>query len=376
MEIKIISVNTQADLLKFVKSQWLFYKNDRNFVPPIIADRLKMLNTEKNPFFKHSEIKLFIAEANSEVVGRIAAITNENHNITHNDKVGFFGFFECINNQQVANALFDAAKDWLVSHKKDVMRGPVNLSFNDEIGLLVEGFDEPPRVLMLYNPPYYIDLIENYGFKTARVLLAYLLENKNYASEKMKRIQNIVREKYGIEVRKVNFKDKKLFLQDIKYIKEIYNAAWQPNWGFVKATDEEFDFLAADLKQVAEPELALLAFIKGNPCGFALALPDINQCLIYNKKGRLLGAIWHMLTKKKKIDTARIITLGVKPEFQKTGLDAVLYWEVGERAHKIGIDKGEASWVLEDNVMMNRGLQTTMNGKVYKKYRIYDKQIL
>lgn len=375
MQFNIITVKEQTDVLRFVKSQWNFYKGDKYFVPPIIADRLKLLNTEKNPFYKHAELQLFLAVSGDEVIGRIAAITNENHNITHNDKVGFFGFFECIDNQEVANALFKKTAEWLVAHGKNVMRGPVNPSFNDEIGLLVDGFDGPPRIMMLYNPPYYIDLIEKAGFAKAHDLYAYLLKNKDYASDKMKRLQNVIRERNKLIIRKVNFKNKKQFYLDVKAIKEIYNAAWQPNWGFVKATDEEFDFLAADLKQVAEPELTLLAYINDQPVGFALALPDINQCLIYNKSGSLLGAIWHMLTKKKKIDICRIITLGVIPDYQKTGIDSVLYWEVGERAHKIGIDMGEASWILDDNTMMNRGLQTTMHGTIYKTYRIYDKNL-
>ena len=161
----------------------------------------------------------------------------------------------------------------------------------------------------------------------------------------------------------------------MKILKEIYNAAWEPNWGFVKMTDAEFDFMAADLKTIADPSLVIIAEKEGRAVGFALVLPDINQALIYNKKGSLAGAIWHLLTKKRKIDWSRVIVLGVIPEYQKTGIDAVLYFEVGERTAKRGITRGEASWILDDNTMMNRGLTSTMNGRIYKKYMLYEKTI-
>jgi len=376
MDFSIRLIDPKKELKKFIKAQWNFYRNDENFVPPLLADQLKTLNTEKNPFFKHSEIAFFIAENKSgEIIGRIAAIKNDNHNATHKDKVGFFGFFECINEQGVADALFTEAEKWLKSKGLDTMRGPVNLSLNDTIGLLIEGFDSPPVVLMTYNPQYYITLIENAGFSKAKDLYAYLLDKEDYLTEKLIRLQSAIRERYKITVRNVAFRDKVQFRKDVETLKEIYNGAWEPNWGFVKMTDEEFDFLAADLKQIAEPDFTFIAEIDGKPAGFVLALPDINVCLKYNKSGGLLTGIWHLLTKRKKINLVRIIVLGVLPEFQKTGIDAVLYYELGVRSEKHGIRYGEASWILEDNVMMNRALQTTVKGKLYKKYRIYDRPI-
>ena len=374
MEIKIIPVESQADVVKFVKCQWKFYKNDAYWVPPLVADRLKLLDTHKNPFYKHAEIQLFLAYSSGEIVGRIAAITNENHNIIHNDKVGFFGFFESIDNQDVADALFDTAAEWLRNHGKNVMLGPENPSINDEIGLLVDGFDSSPLILMTYNPRYHINLIENYGFKKAKDVHAYLVQ-EGFESDKLKRMQSIIRERYNVTIREANLKDKVQFKKDVDSIKEIYNAAWQPNWGFVKWTDEEMDFLAADLKMVADPKLSLFLEVNGKLAGFAIALPNINECLIHNKRGSMLGALWQILTKKKKISFVRIIALGVLPEYQKTGVDAILYYEIGNRAIKQGINKGEASWVLEDNTMMSRGLTQTMKGRIYKTYRLYDKEI-
>ena len=375
MNFEIKVVETKQDRLKFVKSQWNFYKNDPNFVPPLVADRMKLLDTEKNPFYKHSNIKLWMAVEHGTVIGRIAAITNENHNITHVDRVGFFGFFECINNQEVANALFDKAAEWLKSQGKDSIRGPVNPSMNDECAMLLEGFDAPPVILMPYNPKYYLDLCENWGFKKVKDLYAYILHFEKYMSDKLKRMQGIVRERFQITIREINFKDKVQFRKDVDTLKYIYNQAWQPNWGFVKMTDEEFDFLAEDLRQIANPKLAYIVEVKGKPAGFHLGLPNINEALIYNKSGSLITGVWHLLTKKKKMTIQRIIVLGVLPEFQKTGVDAVMYYESGMRGAELNLRIGEASWILEDNEMMNKGLTTTMLGEVYKKYRIFEKKI-
>lgn len=375
MNFEIIPVSTRYELNQFIKSQWNFYKGDKNFVPPVIQDRKKLLSKEKNPFFRHSDMQLFLAKRGREVVGRIAAISNDNHNLTHNDKVGFFGFFECENDQETANALFKAAEKWLHQRGFDTMRGPENPSQNDEVGLLINGFDSPPVMLMTYNPRYYINLIENAGFHKAKDLYAYHLTNDLFRTEKLKKLRNLVIERQKVTLRQVNFADKEQFKKDVATIKDIYNSAWEPNWGFVKMTEEEFDFLAEDLRQVADPRFALIAESNGEVAGFALALPDINQCLIHNSKGSLLGAAWQLFTKKRKINWLRIIVLGIVPAFQQKGIDAVLYMELGDRGPKAGIYDAEASWILEDNLMMNRGLTVTMNAQIYKTYRIYEKGI-
>ncbi|HRS01814.1 MAG TPA: hypothetical protein P5545_04630, partial [Bacteroidota bacterium] len=283
---------------------------------------------------------------------------------------------ESINDQEVANALFSEVEQWLAKRGLDTIRGPENPSQNDEIGLLIEGFDSPPMVLMEYNPPYYIDLIKNSGFNLAMTLYAWLLDANNYMTEKLERLQKIVRERYKITIRTVNFKNKKQFKKDVDTLKYIYNMAWEKNWGFVKMTDEEFDFLVADLKQVADPNLALICEIDGKPAGVALGIPDINQILIYNKKGSMLGAAWNFMTKSKKINQMRIIILGVLKEYRNTGADSVLYYEISKRAIARGITKAEASWVLEINQEMNRALQQTIVGTLYKKYGLYEKPIL
>ncbi len=376
MEIAIKEVSTRREKLQFIKSQWKFYRNDPNFVPPVISDRYKLLDTEKNPFYKHSELKLFMAfDHTGEVLGRIAGIINYNHNKTHNDKVGFFGFFESIDNPDVAKKLFEKVENWLFERGFDTVIGPENPSMNDEVGLLIDGFDTPPVIMMTYNPRYYIDLVESAGYRKAKDLYAYLLEPHTFTSEKMLRLQEVIRRRYEVSIRQVDFSNKKNFWRDVEILKEIYNSAWVPNWGFVKWTDEEFNYIAKDLKLIADPRLALIAESKGKVAGFGLALPNINECLIYNRNGSTLGALYHILTKKKKIQFVRIIALGIKPEFQRTGIDSVLYYELGTRGIDIGYRYGEASWVLEDNEMMNKGLTSTMQAKVYKTYRLYQKKL-
>ncbi len=367
--IKISTVQSSKDLLRFIKFQWKIYKDDPKWVPPLIMDRKKILSKEKNPFFKHAEAEYFLAEKDGELVGRIAAIKNDLHNKYHNDKVGFFGFFECINDQEVANALFDTAKNWIKSKGLDTMRGPANPSSNDEYAMLLEGFDDEPRILMTYNPKYYLDLCENYGFKKAKDLYAYKLENKEVVSQdKIRRVAELAQKRYGLKISQI---DMKKFNSEVEKVKYVYNKAWAPNWGFVPMTDEELDAMAKDLKPLAEPSLVLFGEIEGKLVGFALVLLDYNY-IFKQLNGKLFPfGIIKLFTQKKNIKWCRIITLGIIPEYQKRGLDAVFYWEIVNRAHNLGIDLGEASWILENNDMMNRGAEA-MKGELYKKYRIYE----
>lgn len=374
---KLKVINSKRDKIKFVKSQKLFYLNNQNFVVPYIKDRLNLIDTEKNPFYNHSEIELYLCyDENDNIVGRIAAIVNKNHNILHNDKVGFFGFFECINNQEVANILFNTAEKWLKSKGMEYIRGPVNPSMNDENAFLLENFDDPPCILMPYNPKYYNELAENYGFYKAKDLYAYYLTRETFATEKMIRLYDNLIKRYKITIRNINLKNNSQFKEDIKLIKEIYNKAWELNWGFVKLTDEEIDFFANDLKLIAEESLAFFIYSDNKIAGFHLALPDYNQVFKYNKSGNTIETLWNLITKKNKINRCRIIILGILPEYRNKGIDAIMYMESGKRAKKLGYIEGEASWILEDNEMMNRGLTTTMNAKLYKKYRIYEKRII
>ena len=370
MAVTVRPVSGRAGINRFIKLQWRFYGSDPNWVPPLLMDRKKLLDTKKNPFFRHAEMQLFVAERDGEVVGRIAAILNRNHNREHEDRVGFFGFFECIEDQGVADALFDAVGGWLRHRGMDTMRGPFNPSVNDEIGMLVDGFDRPPVILMTYNPRYYPLLVEGYGFRKAKDVYAYLLRNEDVITPKLERGQNLVRQRYNITVRDLDFNNLKL---EVEILKDLYNRSWERNWGAVAMTDEEFDFMAKDLAHAVGRfrDLVFVAERDGKPIGFTLCLPDLNQVLIRNRTGRLLPALWHMLTGMKKIDLVRIAVLGVLPQHRNKGVDAVMYYETVTRAARHNIFLGEASWVLEDNEPMNRGAKL-MNAERYKTYRLYD----
>jgi len=363
------------EMMTFIKCQWKFYKGDKNWVAPLVSERKKLLSTTKNPFWKHAKRQMFLAERNGEIVGRIAAITNDNHNKRFQDRVGFFGFFECENHQDTANNLFEAAHKWLTAQGMDTVRGPVNPSMNDEAALLVDGFNEPPVILTTYNPPYYAALIEDAGYAKAKDMFAYRLKHETYQSDKLKRLQGVVRERYGITIREINLKNAEQLKNDATAIKEIYNAAWYNNWGMVAFTDEEFEALVEDLKPVADPKLIYFAELHGKPVGFMLALPDVNRAMIANRSGSLLGALWCLLTKRKAVDLCRIIVMGVLPEYQRLGIDAVMYYEINERSRAKYTQGGEASWIAEDNEAMNKALTKTMNATLYKTYRIYERKI-
>ena len=314
-----------------------------------------------------------MAYQNGTPVGRIAAIENRLAMQVHQNKTGFFGYFECINNQEVANALFDAAENWLRARGLNMVQGPANPSINHEYGLLIDGFDDPPRLMMTYNPPYYINLIKNAQYQEAQELYAYKLDAANVDDNpKLPRIAKAAAQRYNVSIRPINLKNLK---QDLSIIKAIYNEAWEKNWGAVPMTNEEIDALANDLKPLVEPNLAVFAEIEGKPVGFILAVPDYNY-IFKQMNGSLFPFNFIKLyTQKKNIKWVRIIIMGVLPQYRRRGIDAVMYQHVIETSRKMGILYGEASWILESNVMMNRAAQTVLNGTVYKKYMAYEKQL-
>ncbi|MEK9135660.1 MAG: hypothetical protein AAB393_00950, partial [Bacteroidota bacterium] len=342
-------------------------KGNPYWVPPLLMDRRKLIDRNNNPFYKHAEMELFLAERDGELVGRIGAIINHNHNKEHNENIGFFGFFECVDDQDVANTLFDAAKRWLRDRKATAMRGPASPSVNDEYGLLIDGFDKPPAILMAYNPAYYEKLVEGYGFQKAKDLYAYYVHKDKVFTDKLTRVSEIVKKRDGVVFRSLNMKE---FDREVAIIRDLYNKGWERNWGEVPMNDEEFAYVAKDLKPVVNPELVIIAEVRGKPVGFGMSLPDLNMVLKDNKRGYLLPALVRLFLFKKRIDFIRIIILGVLPEYLNSGIGGVLFYETGRRAVEQGYPHGEASWVVEDNVMMNRGA-ALMNAEKTKRYRIY-----
>jgi GNAT superfamily N-acetyltransferase len=372
--LNIKKVDTKSDLMEFIKFPLQIYKNDPNFVPPLIMERKEFLDRNKNPFFHHSEVVFYLAKKNGKTVGRIAGIVNHNHIKCHQENAGFFGFFECVNDYDVAKALLDSARDWLKSKGMEIMRGPANFSSNEEWGFLLEGFDSPPAIMMSYNPPYYLDFMQSYGLVKAKDLFAYFIDKSLPPPERVVRMAENIKKRENIKIRNINMKN---FKNEVEKIKQIYNSAWSKNWGFIPMTDEEFDHLAKSLKQIVDPHMVFIAEVDGKPAGFSLALPDFNQVLI-RLNGRLipigiLKLLWHTKIKNK-ITGVRIITMGVVPEFQKRGIDTVFYAETYNVGVKRGYTWAETSWILEDNVLMNRMLEL-LGAKLYKKYRIFEIKI-
>lgn len=364
-------VESKKDLKEFIEFPWHLYKNDPHWVPPLFAERKEFLDRNKNPFFKHADVILFLAMKGDQTVGRIAGIVNHNHIETHKEKAGFFGLFECANDREIAKVLFDSVRQWLKSKGMEIMRGPANFSSNEDWGFLLEGFDSPPVIMMPYNPPYYLELAESYGMIKAKDLYAYFIDETVPTPPRVVRMAESIKKKEGVKIRSLNMKE---FNREAAEIKQIYNSAWSKNWGFVPMTEEEFDHLAKNLKQIVDPHMAFIAEVEEKPAGFSLALPDFNQVLS-RLNGRLLPfgllkLLWHTKVRNK-INGVRIITMGVVPEFQKRGIDTVFYVE----SYNVGVKRGykwaEMSWILEDNVLMNRVLEL-LGAELYKKYRLYE----
>ena len=360
-------VLTKDDRELFIDFQWTMNRSMPAWVPPLRMDRRKLMDKAKNPFYQHAEADFFLAERDGEVVGRIAAIVNHNHNKEHAESMGFFGFFDCVNDQAVADALLDSARDFVRVHGATALRGPVTPSVNDEYGLLVDGFDKTPALLMPYNPPYYAALLEGHGLRKLKDLYAYHMQQATVYSERLERANRLVKERQGLEFKSL---DMKRFRQEVEKIKDVYNRAWSKNWGAVPMTNAEVDALAADLKPVIVPELVIFAEKQGKTIGFALSLPDINQALRFNRSGGLVTGLWHLWTKKKHIDTVRVIALGTIPEYLNTGAAGVLFYETAVRAKRLGYAFGEASWVLEDNDRMVKAAEA-LKGVISKRYRLY-----
>jgi GNAT superfamily N-acetyltransferase len=372
--IEIQKVENKKQLAAFVDFPHRLFEGDRNYVPELHIAQRDLLTPGKHPFHNHSEIQLFLAYEGEIIKGRIAAILNNNHNKFKNVNEGFFGFYDLYNEAEVSEKLLDEAKQWLINKGATKMIGPVNPSTNEPAGLLVEGFDAPPVAMMTYNKPYYLDLLTVAGFKKSVDLLAYDLPT-NVVNKRSLLLKDTLRKRLAerhIVVRNINLKDYK---NEVEKILKVYNDAWIDNTGFIPMTEEEFKYLAKDLKMILDKDFALVAEHEGKTIGFALAIPDINQTLIKIKRGRLLPVgIFKLLLGKSKINYVRVIALGVNKEYRKAGVEAFFYAEIIQKAIDKKLKGGEASWVLENNEMMNNGL-IKMNAKEYKRYRILEKAI-
>lgn len=369
--IQIKEVQSKKDLKTFIDFPYSHYKNDALYVPDLKLVQKETLNKKKNPFYKHADAAYFYAvDEKGTVLGRIAAITNENYVKHWNENYGFFGFFESVNDKEVSGKLFEAAIKWLKSKGVKGVYGPMNPSTNDTCGTLVDGFDTPPYVMMVHNKTYYDELIKAAGFRKRMDLFSYRIQTSNFPKRYLQLANNIEErlKKEGIIIRKVNFKKIKEEAPKLQY---IYNKAWEKNWGFIPMDDEEFQALAQELKFVTTPDYVYIAEDNGQPVAFIAILPDLNQITINFRNGNLFPFNFlKLLNFKKKVSRVRVLTLGLIETHRLKGIDTVMYAKLYEAAKKTGVVEAEASWILEDNVMMNRILKN-IEADPYKRYRIY-----
>lgn len=368
--VKAIDFRDKKEKEIFIRFPWKIYTDNSYWVPPLLLDMRSILNVDKHPFYEFGSIQGFMAFKNGEAVGRIAAIDNPRFNNYQKKTIGFWGFFECINDQGVANALFDSVCEWAKLNDYPIMHGPASPSNNYDYGLLVEGFNESPRIFMSYNPIYYFDLVEAYGFRKVMGLSAYKLNKENTLKNPILiRAKNFIKTQEKVEIRYFN---KKNFKQDILLFKELYYNVFKSNTDFVPMTDKELDLMAGNLKILAiEKLLPFLVSETGELIGFAMAVPDYNQ-ILKSFKGKLFPFNFlKLFSERKKIKWIRVILLGILPKFHNQGYGAILYEDIFKNASGLGFEFCECSWILEDNKRMNKNLEL-MNGELYKRYNVYE----
>ena len=381
--IKIVPANSKTQKKAFMMLPFEIYKNNKYWVSPLLTDMRYMFglngffdsvlgNKGRHPFYEYGQMQLYLAYKNNQLVGRIAAINNDKYNEIHQQyKTGFFGFFECINDQQVANVLFDTAKIWLKKRDMNRMQGPASPSSSYDFGLLTKGFDDYPRVDMPYQHEYYQHLYGNYGLPCEQELLAYKMDAATiFNNEKLKRGAAAVQKRYKVEIKPIDMKNVK---EEVKKIKEVYNKAWQPLWGIVPLSDAEIDAYAEKFLLIAIPDLIPFIYVDGQLAGMAVAVLDFNH-ILKDLKGKLFPFGYKIFTQKKKVKWMRVILLGLFPEFQGKGIDAVVYKHLIDAGMKQGFEYCEGSYILKDNAMMNRGMRA-VSAEVYKEYKVYEMDI-
>ena len=365
-------VTTNEERKQFVDFLYTHYEGDEYWVPPLKMEQKKLIDRDKNAFFNNGEIALFLAEQNGEVCGRIAAIQDRRFNEFHNNKTGFFGFFECIDDPSVAKLLFKVASDWLTERGHTEILGPASPSMMDEIGILIEGFDYHPSILMPYHKPYYDDLIKAAGLEKAMDMYAYRVTQATVSMDRMYRAEEIVRRRLPkLRIREIDLKN---IESEVEIVRNIFNEAWKDNWGFIPLTKEELAATAKDFKMILDPEIAHIAEVDGEPIAFSIALPDLNQALKHTDGTLFPTGIFKLLWYRREINQIRTALMGVLPEYQGKGVDAILHKEAISNGITKGYKSSELSWVLETNTGMMR-VAERIGASIEKTYRMYSKQL-
>lgn len=368
----ITLATTKSERKQFLDFPYEHYKGDEHWIAPLKMEQKKLIDTEDNPFYDNGEIALFLAEQNGEICGRIAAIQDRRYNEHHNNKTGFFGFFECIDDQSVANLLFKVAGDWLRERGHTDVLGPANPSMMDEVGILVDGFEYDPSIMMPYHKPYYDDLITGAGLTKEMDMYAFRVTQSTVNLDRMYRAEEIVRRRLPkLNIREV---DTKNLDQEVEIVREIFNQSWSGNWGFIPLTKEELDELASDLKLILDPKVAHIAEVDGDPVAFSIALPDLNQALKHMDGTLFPTGIFKLLWHRRNINQIRTALMGVIPKYQGKGIDALLHKEAIINGREEGYNSSELSWVLESNKEMIR-VAEKIGASIEKTYRMYSTEL-
>ncbi len=371
-ELIVKPVETRRDQKQFIQFAWSLNRDDENWIPPLRQNLKELVGFKRHPFHEQADVRTWLAVRDGQVCGRIAAIVNHVHNAKYNERRGFFGFFESIDDQDVANGLFDAARAWLGEQDIHDLRGPVNPSLNYEVGLLIDGFDSPPTFMMTYNPPYYAKLLEDYGFSKVEDLFAFW-GHVDMLSSLDKKLEFIVEEATRRFQLKLRFLDRSRFEEEVRTFLNIYNASMDGTWGFTPMSEGEIDHTSRSLRHLIVPELTSIAEVDGRPVAASFGLLDYNP-RIKQIDGRLFPfGFLRLLTRRKKIKRIRLISTNVMPEYQRWGLGLVLLARLVPEVLKWGVEEAEFSWVLESNDLSNKSLRRG-GAKLVKTYRIYDYQ--
>lgn len=370
---RIVPVSSRREQRKFVELPWRLYAGDENWIPPLRLQQQKLLGFRRHPFYQQAVVQTFLAERNGETCGRVAAIVNRAHNEWHDERRGFFGFFESVDDEEISTPLLRAACDWLREQGMSAVRGPTNPSINYEWGLLVEGFDSPPMFMMTYNRPYYARLIEAAGFAKSQDLLAFwghvrMLDSMN---KKHQRIDEAIRERFGVTLRPLSTKS---FRADVETFLDIYNQALSATWGFVPLSKVEVRLLASELRYLIVPDLSVVAEVDGKPIGVIFGLLDFNGRIREIDGWLLPFGFLKLLTRRREIKRMRVISANVLPEYQNWGVGITLARGLIEPIRRHGVEEVEFSWVLESNDLSRKTLEKG-GAKHYKTYRIYDREL-
>lgn len=374
-EVVVKPVSTKKEMDMFIHFPWKVYRSPEshypNWVPPLLMDEKHTFNRSHNKFFNHADQQEFLAYRDGRVVGRIAAMVDWNYVDYQKKKDGFFGFFEVLKDAEAARALHRAAEDYLRERGMERVLGPVNQSTGHILGCMISAFDVPPVVQMGYNPEYYQEFHESAGYEKEMDLRSYIMDVSLPLSDKIKRVSELARKRNGVEVRKA---DVKQWAQTVDVVREIWNDAWTDNWGFTPWTEEEFAVMAADMKMIMDKDMVLMAYIDGEPAGFAFPVPDVNNIMI-NMNGRLFPTgIFKLLGGIKKVKNLRVAAFGVKKKFQNKGVDAAFVYDLYTQGQAKGYTGAEFSWILETNQRLTNMLEN-WGATYYKTHRIFRKPL-